>query len=102
MGSLAHAFFFYGARWLDRKRLCLALLLSGSILVPLARATPAHASIPCRSDPIVVVDGAVVDVVSTLEADDSAVRELDYQITVPSGALIGKLTLTVGLGFPEL
>ena len=33
--------------------------------------------------------------------DASAVRELDYTITVPSGSRIGKTTLTVGLGFPE-
>ena len=55
----------------------------------------------CRSDPVVVVDSATVDIVDTLWTDASAVRELDYTITVPSGSRIGKTTLTVGLGFPE-
>jgi len=55
----------------------------------------------CRSDPVVVVNGATVDIVDTLWTDASAVRELDYTITVPSGSRIGKTTLTVGLGFPE-
>jgi hypothetical protein len=59
------------------------------------------ASVPCRSDPVIVVDGAALDVVSALTTDPSAVRELDYQVTIPTGALIGKLTLTAGLGFPE-
>jgi hypothetical protein len=49
----------------------------------------------------VVVNGAQADIVSTLSTQASAVRELDYTITVPRGSLIGKLTLTVGLGFPE-
>lgn len=83
------------------KSLCLAVLLGGAIIAPFAHQTTARASIPCRSDPIIVVNGALVSVVSTLEADSSAVREVDYQVTVPSAALIDKLTLTVGLGFPE-
>jgi len=82
------------------KRLCLALILGGGILAPLAHATTALA-IVCRSDPTMEVNGAVVNVVTTMSTDPSAVREIDYQVTVPSGALIGKLTLTVGLGFPE-
>jgi hypothetical protein len=47
------------------------------------------------------VNGAVVNVVSTLGTDPSAVREVDYQVTVPSGSLINETTLTVGLGIPE-
>ena len=78
----------------------MAMLLAGGIVGPLAHETPAMAVI-CRSDPIMVVNGAIVDVVTTLWTTPSAVREIDYQVTVPSGALIGKLTLTAGLGFPE-
>ena len=48
-----------------------------------------------------MVNGAVADVVSTLATAPSAIRELDYTVTVPSGSLIGRTTLTVGLGFPE-
>lgn len=87
-------------RRLSPRRLWLALLLGAAIIAPLAHDTPALA-IVCRSDPILVVNGALVDVVSTLSTDPSAVSELDYQVTVPSGALIGQTTLTVGLGFPE-
>ena len=50
---------------------------------------------------MLVVNGAVVDVVSTLATAPSTIRELDYTVTVPAGSLIGKTTLTVGLGFPE-
>jgi hypothetical protein len=90
----------FGCR--GRAKLCLALLLGSLVLSPLVSQTAAlAASVPCRSDPIIVVDGAALDVVSTLTTDPSAVRELDYQVTVPTGALIGKLTLTAGLGFPE-
>lgn len=76
-----------------------ALLLTAAIIAPVAGTT--HAGVICRSDPVLVVNGSVVDVVSSLQTDASAVRELDYQITIPSGSLVGKLTLTVGLGFPE-
>jgi hypothetical protein len=81
-------------------RLSLALLLAGGIVAPLARETPALA-IVCRSDPIMVVNGAAIDVVSTLTTDPSTVSELDYLVTIPSGSLINKTTLTVGIGFPE-
>ena len=36
-----------------------------------------------------------------LDTYPSAVRELDYTITVPAGSLLAGTTLTVGLGFPE-
>lgn len=55
----------------------------------------------CRSDPVIVVNGAIADVFSTLWTQSSNIRELDYVVTVPSGSLIGKLTLTAGIGFPE-
>lgn len=108
MGMYFSAILCYIARHVDRwsglKRLSLALLLSAGIIVPLAHQTPAHAdgsTILCRSDPVLVVNGAVIDVASTLWSDPSAVQEIDYQVTVPSGSLIGGVTLTVGLGFPE-
>lgn len=91
------------------KRMCLSLILAGGIVAPLAHQTPASAdtsptpdqAIPCRSDPIIVVNGAIIDVTSSLAADASAIREVDYQVTIPSGSLIGKTTLTLGLGIPE-
>jgi hypothetical protein len=62
----------------------------------------AHAIVAaCRSDPVIVVNGDAADIVSTLYADPSSISELDYAISVPPGSLIGKTTLTVGLGFPE-
>ncbi len=61
----------------------------------------ANAAVACRSDPVLVVNGAIVDVVSTLQTVPSAVQELDYTITVPEGSLLGQTTLTVGIGFPE-
>ncbi len=61
----------------------------------------AHAYEACRSDPVIVVDGTEADVISTLWADPSVIRELDYTVTVPAGSLIGQTTLTAGLGFPE-
>jgi hypothetical protein len=76
------------------------LLLAGLVAGGLS-AQPASAAVACRSDPVLVVNGAIVDVVSTLQTTASAVRELDYTVTVPAGSLIGKTTLTVGLGFPE-
>lgn len=55
----------------------------------------------CRSDPVLLVNGLVIDVVSTLQADPSAIRELDYTVTVPAGAVLGATTLTHGIRFPE-
>lgn len=77
-----------------------ALLLAGGLIVPLAHETPALA-ILCRSDPVLVVNGAIIDVTSTLWTTSDNVSAIDYQVTVPSGALLGGATLTVGLGFPE-
>jgi hypothetical protein len=57
--------------------------------------------IGCRSDPILLVNGALVDVVSTLNTSPANIQELDYTITVPSGALLSVVRLTVGIGFPE-
>jgi hypothetical protein len=48
-----------------------------------------------------VVNGAAADIVSTLYADPSAISELDYTISVAPGSIIGKTTLTAGIGFPE-
>lgn len=95
-----------GGRATGIKRLCLALLLAGGIAAPLAQQARASADtynpdVLCRSDPVIVVDGAIVDVVSTIQSDPSAIQKIDYQLTVPSGALVGKITLTVGLGVPE-
>jgi hypothetical protein len=59
------------------------------------------AFIGCRSDPILLVNGALVDVVSTLSTSPANIQELDYTITVPSGALLSVVRLTVGIGFPE-
>ena len=65
-------------------------------------ARPASAAVVgCRSDPVLVVNGAAFDVYDTLQTDPSAVRELDYTVTVPAGSLLGGIQLTVGLGFPE-
>ncbi len=82
------------------KRLGMATAIAFGLIAPLARASHALAII-CRSDPILVVNTAAVDVVSTLWTDPAFVREIDYQVTVPSGSLLGKITLTAGLGFPE-
>ena len=43
----------------------------------------------------------MVDVVSTLNTSPANIKELDYTITVPSGALLSVVSLTVGIGFPE-
>jgi hypothetical protein len=83
-----------------RARLCLVLGLGAAALAALP-AGHAAAAAGCRSDPVIVVNGAVADVVSTLYTDPSVVRELDYTVTVPAGSLIGRTTLTLGLGFPE-
>jgi hypothetical protein len=50
---------------------------------------------------VIVVNGTVADIYSTLSADPNVIRELDYTITVPTGSLIGATTLTLGIGFPE-
>ena len=79
-----------------------AVVLFSGLLLAVPRASySAHAALACRSDPVLVVNLATVDVVSTLWTAASSVRELDYTVTVPAGSLIGKTTLTVGLGFPE-
>jgi hypothetical protein len=75
--------------------------VSVGIVLPLAHQSIARADLLCKSDPVIVVNGAIVDVTSTLSTDASAVREIDYQVTVPSSSLIGKTTLTLGLGVPE-
>ena len=71
----------------------------GSLAASTGHADAALAA--CRSDPVIVVNLAIADVVSTLNTAPSNIREIDYVVTVPAGALLGKLTLTVGLGFPE-
>ncbi len=85
---------------LRRTTLAAALLVAGLLGSPLAMHR-ADAAAACRSDPILLVNGAIIDVVSTLQTDPSAVRELDYTITVSPGSLLGATRLTVGLGFPE-
>ncbi len=74
-----------------------AALGSGTLADHQAQA----AFIGCRSDPVLLVNGAVVDVVSTLYTDPNNVSELDYTITVPAGAVLGSVRLTIGIGFPE-
>ncbi len=83
-----------------RARWCGLLGLAAAIGLAAAPGR-ADAAIACRSDPVLVVNGATVDVVSTLYSTASAVKELDYVVTVPAGSLINQTTLTVGLGFPE-
>jgi hypothetical protein len=62
----------------------------------------AHAMVAgCRSDPTVLVNLDLADIVSTLYAPPSAIKELDYTISVAPHSLTGKITLTIGLGFPE-
>jgi len=78
-----------------------APLLAAALLGSTLAARHADAAVACRSDPVLVVNGAIIDVVSTLQTVPSAVRELDYTITVPEGSLLGQIRLTVGLGFPE-
>lgn len=75
------------------------LVLGASSVLP----GQAHATFgSCRSDPVVVVNGMTVDIVSTLGTPTPGViKELDYTLTVAPGSLIGKTTLTVGAGFPE-
>src|SRR5260370_29872435 len=80
-------------------RIGLALGLAAAVLGMLAQN--AHALSACRSDPVLVVNGAIVDVVSTLYSTASTIRELDYTVTVPAHSLLGAVKLTVGLGFPE-
>lgn len=77
----------------------MGLLAGVGLAFPAGRAHAAYSS--CRSDPVLVVNGATVDVVSTLWTAAGSVKELDYVVTVPAHSLIGKTTLTVGLGFPE-
>lgn len=79
----------------------LAMLMLSVVCAGRPGLPSASAALACRSDPILVVNGAIVDVVSVLQTSADTVRELDYTITVPSGSLIGQTTLTVGIGFPE-
>lgn len=106
MSTYTHAPGRHGRSGPSRRRLSLALLLSAGIIAPLAHHTAASADtigsdVLCRSDPVMVVNGAVVDVTSVIQSDPASIREMDYQVTVPSGALLGQTTLTLGLGVPE-
>jgi hypothetical protein len=83
-----------------RTALAVTLLVVGLLGSPLA-THHADAAAACRSDPVLLVNGAIIDVVSTLQTTSSAVQELDYTITVSPGSLLGATHLTVGLGFPE-
>ena len=83
-----------------------ALLGSAALTAAILCAGPlsvntTHAAVACRSDPVLVVNGATVDVVSTLWSSAGNIREIDYVVTVPAGSVINQTTLTVGLGFPE-
>jgi hypothetical protein len=82
-------------------RIGLALGLAAIGSGVLANNEAQAAFIGCRSDPILLVNGALVDVVSTLNTSPANIKELDYTITVPSGALLSVVRLTVGIGFPE-
>jgi hypothetical protein len=90
------------AKILPRRRMALAvaILVVGLLGSPLAMHQ-ADAAAGCRSDPVLLVNGALVDVVSILQTDPSAVQELDYTITVSPWSLLGPTRLTIGLGFPE-
>ena len=91
------------AKILSRRRrgvLAVALLVLGLLGSPLAMHR-ADAAAGCRSDPVLLVNGALVDVVSILQTDPSSVQELDYTITVSPRSLLGPTKLTIGLGFPE-
>ena len=80
----------------------LALGLAASVMGALSLSSGhAQAAMACRSDPVIVVNGAVADVFSTLWTAPDNIRELDYVVTIPAGSLTGKTTLTVGAGFPE-
>ena len=78
-----------------------AIVLAAGLLAGGLPAPAAHAAVACRSDPVLIVNGDIVDVVSVLQTTPGAVRELDYTVTVPVGSLLGPIRLTVGLGFPE-
>jgi hypothetical protein len=82
-------------------RIGLALGLAAIGSGVLANNDAQAAFIGCRSDPILLVNGALVDVVSTLNTSPTNIQELDYTITVPNGALLSVVSLTVGIGFPE-
>jgi hypothetical protein len=98
-----HIFSLIGARSgrLAIARIGLALGLAAIGSGVLANNDAQAAFIGCRSDPILLVNGALVDVVSTLNTSPANIQELDYTITVPSGALLSVVRLTVGIGFPE-
>jgi hypothetical protein len=82
-------------------RIGLALGLAAIGSGVLANNDAQAAFIGCRSDPILLVNGALVDVVSTLSTSSANIQELDYTITVPKGALLSVVSLTIGIGFPE-
>jgi hypothetical protein len=81
-------------------RIGLALGLAAIGSGVLANNDAQAAFIGCRSDPILLVNGALVDVVSTLSTSSANIQELDYTITVPKGALLSVVSLTIGIGFP--
>jgi hypothetical protein len=85
-----------------RRAAVLVALLAIGLVAASLQSRPVSAARGCRSDPVLIVNGAIVDVVSTLQTDASTVKELDYTITVPTGSLLGRTTLTAGIGFPEV
>ena len=91
-------------RGIDRRALLARILLSLGVAGAALALLPDRARAilgGCRSDPVLVVNGATVDVFSTLQADPNVIQELDYRVTVPAGSVINQTTLTVGIGFPE-
>jgi hypothetical protein len=89
-----------------RSRSALTRLAAGLSLTSLGIAVLPHGDAQaivagCRSDPIILVNGDLADIVSTLNVNASAIKELDYTVRVSPGALTGIIRLTVGLGFPE-
>src|SRR5262249_51467825 len=82
-------------------RLGLLAVLAAAATGVLVPGRAAAAAVACRSDPVIVVNATVADVVSVLATDPGVIKELDYTVTVPTGSVINKTTLTVGLGFPE-
>lgn len=78
-----------------------SLSLCALLVLALSAAPRADAAVGCRSDPVIVVNGAVFDVFDTLQAAAASVRELDYTVTVPAGSVLGGVQLTAGVGFPE-
>ncbi len=87
----------------DRRivRAAMVLLMAAAGAGAMAARPASAAVVGCRSDPVIVLNGAAFDVYDTLQTDPSAVSELDYTVTVPAGSLLGGIQLTAGLGFPE-